>query len=379
MKINVLFAAEYYFANPPLIHISRELAKRKHNVSVATSYRAVDKKTLETEVRVFEIDPLITIYKIPRAVTFPPLKMSKIFREQQVEIVHSPNDYSNNVATAAVVAKATKRPFVYAIQGTGTRTKHLVVNLLINAYNWTAARWLLREARKVILLSEGLVPTAEEFGVQKGKIAVIPSGVDNIRFNPECDQVKEGVSQLKEEFNISDEIIIGYVGRLYSAKGLTNLFSAVKEIAGNNRKIALLIVGDGAQRRELETLSKELKIRAVFTGWQHDTVPYYSLMDIFALPSLYEGLPNVVLEAMAMKKPVVATMVGGVPDVLTNGVNGFLVPVGDVSQMTAALKRLIEDEELRKRMGRTNRQEVEEHFLWSHTADKVERIYKEIL
>ena len=377
--MNILFAAEYYFANPPLVNISKELAKRKHNISVATSLRTVDKKVTDDEVKIFEIEPFATIHKIPRALSFPPLKMCKIFREQRIEIVHAPNDYSNNVATAALVAKAANRPFVYTIQGTGTRTRHLVVDMLISAYDWTAARWLLREARKVILLSKGLVPTAEKFRVEKSKIVVIPSGVDSAHFNPESPKVKEKASQLKEELNIGDEILIGYVGRLYPAKGLSYLFSAVREIADKHRRIALLIVGDGAQRHELETMARDLKIKAIFTGWQHNIVPYYSLMDIFVLPSLFEGLPNVILEAMAMKKPVVATRVGGNPDVLSNGVNGFLVPVRDVTQLAVALEKLIEDEELRMRMGATNRQKVEKYFLWSHTVDKVEKIYKEIL
>ena len=376
--MNILFAAEYYFANPPLVNISKELAKRKHNVSVATSLRTVDKKVTDDEVKIFEIEPFATIHKIPRALSFPPLKMWKIFREQRIEIVHAPNDYSNNVATAALVAKATNRPFVYTIQGTGTRTRHLVVDMLISAYDWTAARWLLREARKVILLSKGLVPTAEKFRVEKSKIVVIPSGVDSEHFNPERYELKRKASQIKNEFNLSDEIVIGYVGRLYPAKGLTYLFHAVKKIQERYRNIVLLIVGDGSLRNELEAMAKDLNVKSIFAGWQRDTAPYYSIMDIFVLPSLFEGLPNVILEAMAMKIPVIATKVGGNPDILSNRENGFLVPVRNVQQLALALEKLIEDETLRGKMGARNRQKVEACFLWSKTAEKVEKVYREI-
>lgn len=375
--MNILFAAEYYFANPPLVHISIELAKRKHNVSVATSRRIVDEKTMEG-VKIFEIEPLVTIYSIPRALSFPFMKMSKIFKDQHIEVVHSPNDYSNNVAISALVARSTNRPFVYAIQGTGTRTGHPPVDTLVRAYDWTAGRWLIRQARRIILLTKGLIPTARKFGIAPSKIAIVPSGVDIVRFDPESPLVKEKASLLREKLNVSEQVIIGYAGRLYPAKGLTYLFSAVRAISETHHKIALLIVGDGAQRRELETIARDLNIKAVFVGWQHDTAPYYAMMDIFVLPSLFEGLPNVVLEAMAMKKPVVATNVGGNPDVISNGVNGFLVPVRDVATLTAALERLIGDDNLRNRMGVMNRQKIENHFLWSQTVDKIEEIYREV-
>lgn len=376
--MNVLFVAEYYFANPPLVQISKELAKRKHNISVATSFRPMDWKAFDT-VTIYEIKPFVSIYKIPHTLSFPLLKLRQIIKDQEIKVIHILNDGSTNAATVALLAKALNKPLVYTIQGPGTRTGHLLVDTLASAYGWTASRWLIREARKVILLSKGLIPTAEKFRVEKSKIAIIPSGVDSARFNPECPEVKEKASRLKEKLNIGDEIIIGYVGRLYPAKGLTYLFSAVKEIADKHPRIALLIIGDGAQRYELETMAKDLKIKTIFAGWQHDVLPYYSLMDIFVLPSLFEGLPNVILEAMAMKKAVVATRVGGNPDVLSNGVNGFLVPVRDVSQLAVALEKLIEDDELRIRMGAVNRQKVEKHFLWSKTVDRVEKIYSEIV
>jgi glycosyltransferase involved in cell wall biosynthesis len=376
--LNILFAAEYYYANPPLMNISRELARRKHNISVVTSLRQFDKRTSHN-VKIFEVKPLVTIFAIPRVVTFPMIQLSHIFAQQQIEIIHSPNDHSTNVAAAGLIARALNRPFVYTIQGTGTKTGHFLVDAVASMYSWTVGKWHIREASKIVLLSKGLIPTAQKSGIEKKKIVIIPSGVDNARFDPDRPDVEEKTLVLRNKLKINDEVVIGYTGRLYPAKGLTYLLQAAKKIADKNRKIALLLVGDGAQMQELEHMAKALKIKAMFVGWQHDLEPYYQLMDIFVLPSLFEGLPNVILEAMAMKKPIIATNVGGNPDVVSNGENGFLVPVCDAELLADALEKLVDDYALRVKMGAVNRQKIEHHFLWSQTADKIEKVYREIL
>lgn len=376
-NMNVLFVAEYYLANPPLVQISKELARRKHNVSVVTSFRTVDKEAKTEAIRIFEIKPFVTIYKIPRTISFPLLRLRQIIKKQSIDVVHAPNDGSTNVVAAAIVAKSTYKPFIYTIQGPGTRTGHLLVDTLADLYDYTVARWLAREAQKVVLLSKSLISRAEKLGIERSKTVVIPSGVDSKHFNPERYEVKKKASQIKNQFGISDETVIGYVGRLYPAKGLTYLFHAVKKLQKRYGNIILLIVGDGALRNQLEAMARDLNIRSIFTGWQRDTAPYYSIMDIFVLPSLFEGLPNVILEAMAMKIPVVATKVGGNPDVLSNRENGFLVPVRNVQKLAFALEKLIEDDALRAKMGAMNRQKVEACFLWSKTAEKVEKVYRE--
>ena len=377
--MNVLLVAEYYFANPPFIHLSRELAKRKHNVSIVTSFRTVDRGANTEAVRIFEIKPFVTIYKIPRTISFPLLRLRQIVKKQNIDVVHAPNDGSTNVATAVMVAKSTYKPFIYTIQGPGTRTGHPLVDTLANLYDYTVDRWLAREAQKVILLSKSLISRAEKLRIERSKIVVIPSGVDSRHFNPERYEVKKKASQINNEFNLDDEIVIGYVGRLYPAKGLTYLFHAVKKIQERYRNIVLLIVGDGSLRNELEVMARDLNVRSIFAGWQRDTAPYYSIMDIFVLPSLFEGVPNVILEAMAMKIPVIATKVGGNPDILSNGKNGFLVPVRNVQQLALALEKLIGDDNLRAQMGAIERQKVEAQFLWSKTAENVEKVYTDCI
>jgi len=378
--MNVLLVAEYYFANPGFVRISRELARRGHRVSVATSLRTVDRKPNDADVEIFEVKPLVTIYKIPHTLSFPVLQISQIIREKNIDVIHAPNDHSTNVAAAVLIAKALRRPFVYTLQGITTRIGNLLVDSIVGLYDLTVERWIAGEAQKVILLSESLIPPAVNgLKIDPKKIVVIPSGVDSQFFDPDLSEVREKASRLKDQFDLDNEIVIGYVGRLFKAKGLAYLFSALKEIQDKHSNIAILIVGDGAQRNELETMARELKVRTIFAGWQRNVAPFYYLMDIFVLPSLFEGLPNVILEAMAMKNAVVATNVGGNPDVLSNGKNGFLVPVRNVPELALALEKLIADENLRAQMGTINRQKIEEHFLWRKTTDKVEKVYSECI
>lgn len=375
--MNILHVAEYYFANPDFVRLGKELARRNHSLSVLTSIRTVDKPEQVENVKLFEIKPYITLYKLPHTLTFPFSAIYKIVKRQDVEIIHLLNDFSTNAAFASLISRLTDVPFVYTIQGPGTRLSHPLVDTVITVYHHTVERCMVNRARKVILLSKSLISAAQELGVEENRIAVVPSGIDPHHFDPERPKVEEKAHLLRHQLEIRDHVVLGYVGRLAPVKGLEVFFSAVKQIQDEHRNITILIVGDGALRKNLEAVASELKVKTIFTGWKRDTLPYYSLMDIFVLPSFSEGLANVLLEAMAMKKAVVATEVGGNPDVILNGENGFLVPAGDSKQMASALKRLIKDNNLRARIGTSNRQKIDKCFSWNKTVERIERVYSE--
>lgn len=360
------------------MRLGRELTRKGHNVSVATSFRPMDQRSQEKDVKVFEVKPFVSIYKIPHTLSFPVSRIREITKSQEIDIIHAINDHSTNVAVASLTSKATGIPFVYTIQGPGTRTGHLLVDTTVATYDLTFERWIAQQARRIILLSKSLHSTAEKLKVSESKIVVVPSGIDCEFFDRDRPEVKEKVFKIKEELGINDKVVIGFAGRLVPAKGLNYLFSALKQIEDEASNVVVLIVGDGAQKSELEMQAKDLKVRTIFAGWQRDMLPYYALMDVFVLPSLFEGLPNVVLEAMAMKTAVVATNVGGNPDVLANGQNGFLVPPRDVSKLAFALKKLVKAEDLRVEMGMENRRKVEKDYQWNTAVEKIEKVYSEV-
>lgn len=378
--MNILFVSEYYLANLDFVKLSNELVGRKHSVTVATSFRNLDKPDSVENVQAFEIKPLVTIHRIPHSVSFPLRRIRKLIKEQDVQIVHALMDYSTNTAAASVVAKVTQLPFVYNVQGMGTRTNRFVVDILAESYDWTLERFISQNAKKLILLSKSLISRTRKLGVPDKNVVVIPSGVDCVRFDFTNPEVKEKATRLQNDLQIKPgDFVVGYVGRLVPAKGLVHLLEAVAKIRKTYSNVVLLMVGEGAEKAKLEERANALRIQAHFVGYQTDTPPYYSLMDAFVLPSFFEGLPGVVLEAMAMQKPIVATDVGGTADLVCNSENGFLVSPGDSVGIASSLEKLISHVDLRAKMGRTSREIVEKSFQWNDIVDRVEMVYKEVL
>jgi len=168
-------------------------------------------------------------------------------------------------------------------------------------------------------------------------------------------------------FDRSDRVI-GYVGRFVPIKGLESLVRAFAIVAGRVANVKLLLVGDGERREPLEALADALGVgpMTVFAGWREDLAAVYGAIDVVAVTSLNEGTPVALVEAMAAGRPVVATAVGGVPDVVVDGVTGFLVPTADPARVADALERLVRDAALARQMGDAGRR----HALQFH-ADRL--------
>jgi glycosyltransferase involved in cell wall biosynthesis len=143
----------------------------------------------------------------------------------------------------------------------------------------------------------------------------------------------------------------------------------------------LCLVGDGPQRDTLELRARELGIsrRTLFAGYQREIARYFDFFDAFLLTSANEGTPVVAIEALAARRPVVATRVGGVPDVVRDGIDGFLADVGDVDGLARSLEKLARDAELRQRMGEVGREEVLPRYRVSRLVADVDALYRELL
>lgn len=171
----------------------------------------------------------------------------------------------------------------------------------------------------------------------------------------------------------SREFVVGIVGRVTQAKGHDVLLRAMAKARLGGRKITLLVVGDPlpgcpedqSYLRSLNSLASELGLpgRIIWAGHQGNPSPYYSAMDVLAFPSTgEEGLGLVLLEAMSRGVPVIASRVGGVPEVVEDGVNGLLVPAGDVPALTAALDRVVAGAGLLRKMGEAARLSIDDRF-----------------
>jgi len=210
----------------------------------------------------------------------------------------------------------------------------------------------LRLCKTVIAVSDGIRDELVRRGIQASRITVIPNAVA-----PHCGTEKMRTCRMEKRrtLNIAPhEYVIGYIGRLSGEKGLTYLVEAVAKIRDAAVPVKLLIVGDGPERENLEQQVKDINLgnMVTFAGFQTDIENWLPALDVFTLPSLTEGTPMALLEAMAAGVPVIATAVGGVPKVVTDGVDGLLVPPENVGAISEKILWLKDDIELQRRLGR---------------------------
>jgi glycosyltransferase involved in cell wall biosynthesis len=173
------------------------------------------------------------------------------------------------------------------------------------------------------------------------------------------------------------DFVFGYVGRLSEEKGLDHLLQAAGELRVEASTSRILLVGDGPRRQDLEEAARGRGIldRVHFAGFQRDTSGWYRAMDAFVLPSLTEGTPMALLEAMAQGLPVVGTSVGGVPAVVTHGENGLLVPPADAAALGGALTQLASDVQLRRRLSAGALRTVRERYSVEAWTREVRNMY----
>jgi glycosyltransferase involved in cell wall biosynthesis len=219
---------------------------------------------------------------------------------------------------------------------------------------------------RTIALTEGERNDYLNLAVSKAhKIDIIHSGVDIRRFTPG----RTDRAALKKQLGINaHSFVVGTVGWLLPIKGPMHLLHAMIALWQKEIDSALIYVGKGdlEDRLKAEALSRGVSNRVIFLGWRSDVDDIMQLFDVFVLPSLNEGMGRVLVEAMAAAKPVVACNVGGIPDLVKHGFNGFLARPGDSRELSVYIEKLLGDELLRTDMGAQGRKLAE-----NYTVDKM--------
>jgi len=175
--------------------------------------------------------------------------------------------------------------------------------------------------------------------------------------------------------------VVGTVARLAPQKGVADFIRAAAILGGSMPEVNFLVVGDGPLKAELEQQAKQagLSGRVFFTGERRDVDSIMPCLDVFVLASATEGLPLTLLEALAAGRPVVASRVGGIPEVVSHGVNGLLVDPGDVAGLARSMRSVLECREMSRAMGETGRRMVMESFTVGQMAGSTERVYLELV
>jgi glycosyltransferase involved in cell wall biosynthesis len=230
---------------------------------------------------------------------------------------------------------------------------------------------------KVICVSDDLLESCLAAGVPAKKCLLLENGIDGVEYTR-----KQLAVEAKAKLGIpTTGLVIGAVGRLEAEKGFDVLIRALHALLVEGLDVRLVIVGEGGERANLERLARELGVadRVQLPGWQADVRGYFEAMDVFALSSYREGLPNVLLEAMALEVPVVATRVNGVPRLVQDTRNGLLVEPGDLAGLTTALGRMARSDELREEFRVAGRHTVETRYSFATRMTRLARLYDEML
>lgn len=291
--------------------------------------------------------------------------MLRIFRNEKPQIVHTHAALSARIAARLAGVKLI------------VHTKHCIDTPKSGIKKNIAAMANRLLSDKVVAVSEATRNSVIASGIPADSVETIYNGIDALRELGDDEK-----SRIREELGIEDsELVIGVVARLVELKGHKYLLEAVKQLCGRYDNIRLLIVGTGPLENKLKNYASELGIadKVVFAGFRSDVENIMNIIDISVLPSLTEALSLSLIEGMAVGKPCVGSQVGGIPEVVRDGENGFLVPPGDSKKLADAIGRLLESGELRLSMGQKGKAYMEEKFTASGMADKIERLYEQCL
>jgi glycosyltransferase involved in cell wall biosynthesis len=318
-----------------------------------------------------EIAPL----RDARAVT----RLARLLRRERPAILHTHTAKAGAVGRVAALLAGDARPPIvvhtfhgHVLRGYFGPVKTIGFRLL--------ERLLARITTQLVAVSPEVRDDLVRLGVApESKFAVVRLGIE-LDERVENDDARR--RETRRVLGIPGEaFVVGWFGRMTAVKRTPDVVHAFRELVEKGIDARLLLVGDGPDRDGLERLAYEAGVmrRCLFLGYQEEVGRYYDAIDVLVLPSANEGTPVSVIEALAAARPVVATRVGGTPDVVREGVDGFLVELGDVGTIAARLAELAADPELRKQMGEAGRERVHERYAVERLITDTEQLYRSLL
>jgi glycosyltransferase involved in cell wall biosynthesis len=299
--------------------------------------------------------------------------VSKLVRklESEVDLFHSHSPLIPPIKTSRPIVLTFHSMVRDDIQATKLTSGYTLLMKLQVPFSYGLEVENLKTATLVNAVSPRVVEALQKYPHSPSNVPVVWNGVDTDIFKPNPE------NQTKNGF-------ILVVGRVGPGKGLEDLIDAVSSISNPNPTIHLMIVGDGSLRNSLEQRANVsgLKGRVHFEGHISDRnrlIDLYQKASLFVMPSHHEGLPTVILEAMACGCPVLATDVGGVPCVIEDGINGMLIPPHDPTRMAAAIQSLLKDPQKLNDLGMQARQTIDQRFSWNKIGAGYVDLYSRLL
>jgi len=303
---------------------------------------------------------------------FDPRIISTIVRavkEHRIDLIHS-HEYKSDLLAWAV-SRLYRIPVMTTIHG------WIRPDVKRQVYV-KAGQSVLRAFSRVVAVSEQTKSVILACGVPEHKIAVIHNGIVAENYRRE----EQAPGFLRKQFGIPDDApLVGYVGRLSPEKGQADLLAAAAQLMPQIPELSIALVGDGPDRDCLKRRAESLGIanRVIFTGHLQDVRPVFRDIDVLALTSHTEGFPNVVLEALCMETPVVANDVGGVREIIEDGVTGVLLPPRSPDDIAQGLARMLKAPEWARSLALQGKRVVLERFTFRARVAKEEALCRDIL
>ncbi|CEH27619.1 hypothetical protein AM501_16505 [Aneurinibacillus migulanus] len=299
--------------------------------------------------------------------------LARVFQEEKPDLIHSHGVKANFFCRLAV-RSLPRIPIVTTIHSV---LRYDYPNPLAYFLASRMELWTRKWNDHYIAISNSIKQSLESDGVTAKNITLIHHGIPIEEFKAD-----EDTGDIRRSLGLpEDAFVIGTVSRLVAVKGLTDLMQAFILLAADNPRIHWLVIGDGPEKEALQNTANSAGVseRIHFAGFRQDVPRCLQAMDLFVSPSYSEGLGLSLLEAMAAKKPVVSTMVGGISDFLIDYLNGIVIPTKNPEEIKQNILILMENEDLRIKLAEAGYRTVKEEYTLTHMAMKTKELYRQLI
>ena len=338
------------------------LNKRDHSVTISSSGGDLKNFILENGIRHLHI-PIRTKSELSLRVLFSYFILSRFIANNRVDIIHA------HTRVAQVLS--------------WFLSKRYRIPLVTTCHGFFRPRWNRRKFpcwgdKTIAISSQVKSHLIFNFGVKEEYISLIHNGVDLSKFQERT--LKERNS-LKREIGIPKDVyVVGVAARFSTVKGLEYLIKSVLEVIKENNNVIFLLIGSGKEELRLRQIARDLKVdsKVIFFTPREDAYKYICVIDIFVLPSIQEGLGLSILEAQAQKIPVIASNIGGIPDIIEDNITGLLVPIKNESAISEAILNLVNNRDLYAAIKNSAYNKIVRQFTLEQMIIKTERVYREL-
>ena len=347
-----------------VFELARGLKQKNVDCTVASSGGNLERFFHNGNIHLFTVDIKTKCEFHPKLI-LGVSQLADLVKRDNIDIIHAHTRVAQ--VLGCLLSRMTKVPFVTTCHGffkSGRLSRKIF------------PCW----GKRVIAISDAVRGhLTDDFKLPNEQVSVIYNGVDMAEYDIDMPVEKRRI--LKRNLGFTDGHVIGSIGRLSPVKGYDYLLHAIKEMKSRKYDVNLLLVGDGPEDKRLQGLTKRLGLENMvfFMKSRFDARRFFPLMDVYVLPSLQEGLGLSLLEAMASGRACVATRVGGISDVIQDGMNGLLVPPRDPRALANAITNLLDDSGVAGELGSNARGTVKNRFSLDEMISKTIGFYKGVM